>query len=124
MRLFPHHNSYRPVGAFYALLACFFLPPLTKGNMNQTNQTIVMPVPELKNALAGFSKIISRSSSLPVLRSVRMRRTEQGTISLQATDLDSFVTYQCDDVQPGPELDYLIPFDEFSRTVKGAKERI
>lgn len=54
---------------------------------------ITLPVCELKKALPGLSKIISRSRTLPVLQSVRVARDNEGKIGILATDLDSFATY-------------------------------
>jgi len=57
---------------------------------------IELPVPELKIALAGFAKIICRSSCLPVLRSIRVSLDAAGVLALQATDLESIATYQAE----------------------------
>ena len=40
--------------------------------------SIHLPIAELKPALAGLGKIISRSSTLPVLRMVKMERSKDG----------------------------------------------
>ena len=66
----------------------------TKTNQNEIimENIITLPVPELKTALTGLGKVVSRST-LPVLRTLRIRRDQAGTVSLQGTDLDSFLTY-------------------------------
>ena len=53
---------------------------------------INLPIAELKPALAGLGKVISKSSTLPVLKMVKLDRTREGWITLTGTDLDSFVT--------------------------------
>ena len=56
--------------------------------MNQ----ITLPIAELKPALTGLGKIISRSATLPVLRMIRIERNKDGWITLTGTDLERFVT--------------------------------
>jgi DNA polymerase III sliding clamp (beta) subunit (PCNA family) len=79
---------------------------------------IFLPAAELKHALPGFTKVISRSSRLPVLQCLRIDRNEQGVIRLHATDLDSFATYQIERSQLGPPAQWLAPFPQFSKAVK------
>jgi len=87
---------------------------------------IELPVPELKNALAGFAKVICKSSCLPVLRSIRVALDAAGVITLQATDLESIVTYQAEETGNVPPVTFLFPFDPLAKTVKAAspKDRI
>jgi len=82
--------------------------------------TIDLSASELKTALPGFSKVISRSSTLPVLRMLRLSREKNGSVKLQATDLDSFATYRIQKNQPGPALDLLLPYDELVKAIKSA----
>src|SRR4051812_23653237 len=103
--------------------------PLTinqKKNIHMKAQ-IELPVPELKNALAGLSKVICKSSSLPVLHSIRVSKDVTGVITLQATDLESVVTYRAEsEGVSAPPIELLVPYDHLAKTVKGAspKDRI
>ncbi len=85
------------------------------------NKEIIIPVQELKAALPGLSKIVSRSRILPVLQSVHVSRDAEGKVSLMATDLDAFATYTVKEPQPGPALEMLMPLDQLTKTVKGMK---
>ena len=53
------------------------------------NTEIILPVPELKQALSGLNKIVSKKTTLPVLSCVKVSRGRNGEVSLQATDLDA-----------------------------------
>ena len=88
--------------------------------MNQ----IILPAADLKQALPGLSKVVSRKSSLPVLQSVRLTRTEAGVVTLTATDLDTFVSYNLEHSQRGEPLDMLLPFEQLNKTGKGASGEI
>lgn len=79
---------------------------------------IQLPVAELKEALPGLSKIISRSRTLPVLQSVRVVRNMEGTVSLQSTDLDSFVTYTARGTQEGGQVEVLVPAEQLTKALK------
>ena len=80
---------------------------------------ITMPVSDLKTALPGFSKIIGRRSTLPVLQHIRLTRDNNGGVSLQATDLDAHAIYHVPGAQPGTPLDVLVPFDPLNKVIKG-----
>ncbi len=84
--------------------------------MNQ----ITLPAADLKQALSGLSKVVSRKSSLPVLQTVRLARDVAGHVSLSATDLDAFVTYRINDPQPAEPFDVLLPFESLNKTGRGA----
>lgn len=84
--------------------------------MNQ----ITLPAADLKQALPGLSKVVSRKTTLPVLQSVRVRRALDGFVTLSATDLDTFVTYRVENPQPGEPLDVLLPFEQLNKTGKGS----
>ena len=84
-------------------------------------QEIVIPVQELKAALPGLNKIVSKPSTLAVLQSVRVARDAAGIVSLMATDLDAFATYTVKETQSGPAMEILLPFDQLTKTVKGMK---
>lgn len=77
-----------------------------------------LPVHELKSALSGLAKAMSRSSHLPVLQHVHVSRDTQGAVRLQATDLDSSVSYQFICLQPGPVAAWLVPRKELLQTAK------
>lgn len=87
------------------------------------NSEIKLPVSEIRNVLPGFSKVVNRSSTLPVLQSVRLIREKAGSVSLQATDLDTFVTYRLMDEQPGEDLDVLLPLDQLQKMAKAASSK-
>ena len=84
--------------------------------MNQ----ITLPAADLKQALPGLSKVVSRISHLPVLHSIRLTRTQAGAVTLSATDLDTFVSYHLEQPQPGQALDLLLPFEQLNKTGKGS----
>src|SRR6185436_13575917 len=80
--------------------------------------------PELKTALTGLGKIIPRSHSLPVLKSIRVTHDDQGTVTFQSTDLENFITFQAKDQHPGPICDFLVPFDALNRVLKGTVDEV
>jgi DNA polymerase III sliding clamp (beta) subunit (PCNA family) len=84
-------------------------------------QEIILPVSELKKALTGLNKIVAKKSPLPIFQSVRVARDANGQLSILATDLDSFATYNFQQTQPGPAMAVLVPFDQLTRIVKGMK---
>jgi DNA polymerase III sliding clamp (beta) subunit (PCNA family) len=55
---------------------------------------IRLPAKELAHALTGLMKVITQSATLPVLRAVRIEARDH-TVTLTATDLDTFVIYTC-----------------------------
>ncbi len=79
---------------------------------------IKLPVSELKAALPALARIVSRSPSLPVLHMLRISRSHDGIVQLQATDLESFVSYRFEG-QVGEPLEMLVAFKSLSRAVKG-----
>ncbi len=84
--------------------------------MNQ----ITLPVAELKTALSGLSKVVSRKSTLPVLQSIRLSRDVEGRVTLAATDLDAFVSYRLQEPQPAQPFDVLLPYEQLNKSVRGA----
>ena len=82
---------------------------------------IILPVSELKKARPGLSKAVANKTPLPVLQSVRVARDANGQLSILATDLDSFATFNVNAAQPGPALALLVPFGQLTRIVKGMK---
>lgn len=83
---------------------------------------ITMPVAELKQVLPGFSKLISKSRTVPVLQSVRMCRDAQGVVTLEATDLETHIVYQVKDARPGKPVEMLVPFDALNKVAKGSSQ--
>lgn len=83
--------------------------------------TLELPVAELKTALTGLSKIISKRTTLPVLEHLRVTRTDNGAVTLQATDLDATAVYQAEQTSPGEPCDFLVPFERLNQLVKGSK---
>lgn len=79
---------------------------------------ITMPVRELKTALAGLGKIISKRTTLPVLSHVRVGRSSDGRVGLAATDLDSAAIFALDEPAPGQPIHFLVPFEDLNNTVK------
>ena len=65
------------------------------------NTEILLPVPELKQALSGLNKLIGKRSTLPVLSHVRITRETDGLVKLQGTDLDVFATFTLNNTQEG-----------------------
>ena len=87
-------------------------------------QEITLPVAELKQALPGFSKLVAKSRSLPVLQSVRINRDVAGIVTIEGTDLEAHVTYRFKDTQPGQPAEVLVPLEALTKTAKGSSETL
>src|SRR5438874_2419328 len=87
--------------------------------MNQ----ITLPVSELKIALSGLSKIISKRSVLPVLQHVRIERLADGALTMSATDLEAFVSYRFEEGGEGNAEPMLVPFTSLHSIVKGCARK-
>ncbi len=74
---------------------------------------------EIKAAVAGFSKIISSKTNLPVLASVRIE-VSNGTVTAEATDLDQVARYQFANAEADQDGAFLIPFQFLKDLSKGA----
>lgn len=83
--------------------------------------TLELPATELKTALTGLSKVINKRSTLPILGHIRVTRSKAGVVTLQATDLDSTVTYQAEQPDNGEPCDFLAPYEPLNKLVKGSK---
>ena len=84
-----------------------------------TNPIIKLPITELKNALGGFTKVVPRHSTLPVLGSLHVERDRQGWVHLTATDLDTFLTLRLETPeQIGSPAKCLVPFTEMQKLAK------
>lgn len=80
--------------------------------------SIKLPVAELKPALLGLGKVLNKSTSLPVLSTIKVERTTEGWIALTATDLDSFVTVRLEQPDNGEPMSVLVPFIELAALTK------
>ena len=84
-----------------------------------TYSIIKLPVSELKNALSGFTKVVPRSTTLPVLGMIHVARDRQGWVYLTATDLDTFLTLRLEaPAQIGSPASFLVPFAELQKLGK------
>ena len=88
------------------------------------NPTIELPAAELKTALTGLGKVISKRTTLPVLEHLRVTRTGNGVVLLQATDLDTFVRYEAEKLGGSEPCEFLVPFEPLNKLVKGGKEPV
>jgi DNA polymerase III sliding clamp (beta) subunit (PCNA family) len=79
---------------------------------------ITLPVAELKPALIGLGKIISRRTTLPVLGHVLVERNPDGWVTLAATDLDNTARVRLEQPGDGGPASLLVPFAELQKTVK------
>jgi DNA polymerase III sliding clamp (beta) subunit (PCNA family) len=91
--------------------------------MNAQTKEITLAVSELKEALPGLTKIIGKSRTLPVLQTVRINRNPEGIVTLQATDLDAFVTYTAKEAQPGEPAEVLVPVDQLTKATKSSSPK-
>jgi DNA polymerase III sliding clamp (beta) subunit (PCNA family) len=88
------------------------------------NTVIELPAAELKTALTGLGKVISKRTTLPVLEHLRVTRDKAGIVTMQATDLDATAVYQAEQPSPGEPCDFLVPYDPLNKLVKGGKEPV
>jgi DNA polymerase III sliding clamp (beta) subunit (PCNA family) len=80
--------------------------------------SITLPVTELKPALIGLGKIISRRTTLPVLGHLLVQRNSEGWVTLTGTDLDNAASVRLEQPGEGGPASLLIPFAELQKTVK------
>ena len=89
------------------------------------NTEILLPVPELKLALSGLNKLVSKRSTLPALSHVRITRKPNGLVQLQGTDITTFATFTFEHTQEGEVVDTLIPLEQLTKALKcSAKDPI
>lgn len=81
---------------------------------------ILLPVAELKAALAGLGKVITTRSSLPVLHHLKVERSADGWTALTATDLDRFITVRLEHPSEGEPASVLVPFEQLQQLVKSS----
>src|ERR1044072_996374 len=82
---------------------------------------IALPISELKPALAGLGKVISKRSTLPVLSHVRVARTPTGHVELAVPDLDTSLVARLDTPTQGEPVAFLLPYEELNHTAKGCR---
>jgi DNA polymerase III sliding clamp (beta) subunit (PCNA family) len=83
------------------------------------NTIIKLPVAELKSAISGLTKVVSKRTTLPVLGMIRVTCDRQGCVDLSGTDLDSFVTARIQAPGPvGDPVQCLVPFAELQKLGK------
>ena len=78
---------------------------------------IQLPIAELKPALAGLGKIISRKSTLPVLGNIKVERDKDGVV-LTSTDLDHYISVRLEQPTEGAPEKMLVPYEDLIRIVK------
>src|SRR6266481_4777229 len=84
------------------------------------NAEIEIPIAQLKSVLPGLSKIVSRSSNLPVLQCVKVALSQdEKTIELQGHNLDEVATARLDNKANGLSGQMLVPLEMLSKIVKG-----
>ena len=90
--------------------------------MNQ----ITLPVSQLRTALSGLSKIISKRAVQPLLQHVRVERLSDGGWTISATDLDASASYRFEQGAEGNAESILVPFCPLHSIIKGCvgKENI
>lgn len=79
---------------------------------------ITLPIAELRPALAGLSKIITRRPTLPVLGCIRIERTKTNRIELAATDLDTSAVVQLETAAQGEPTAFLVSYDDLNNVAK------
>jgi DNA polymerase III sliding clamp (beta) subunit (PCNA family) len=79
---------------------------------------ITLQIAELKPALTGLSKVISKRCALPVLGMVKIERTADGWVALTGTDLDSFVAVRMEQPAEGNPLTILVPLEHLQTCTK------
>lgn len=85
---------------------------------------IEMPVAALKSALPGFSKIIPKKVTLPILGCVKVSLNEQtNVIQIEATNLDETVQYRLPNPANGISGEVLVPLGELTKIVKACSSK-
>jgi len=79
---------------------------------------ILLPMTQLRPALTGFGKLISKRSTLPVLSCVRLQRHPGGEVDLTVTDLDHEATCQFPKQPNAEPLTLLVPFEDLSNVAR------
>jgi DNA polymerase III sliding clamp (beta) subunit (PCNA family) len=79
---------------------------------------IEIPLADLKPVLPGFSKIIGKRTSLPVLGMLKITLNPDKSLHIQATNFDQFVTARFNKPFRGSCGSMLVPLDELSSIAK------
>ena len=79
---------------------------------------IALSLHELRPALAGLAKVISKRSTLPVLGCVRLHRYHSGKVELTVTDLDHSAVFTMDSPDQDEPATLLIPFADLGNVAK------
>jgi DNA polymerase III sliding clamp (beta) subunit (PCNA family) len=83
---------------------------------------IALPIAELKPALTGLGKVVSKRSTLPALSHIKIERTKDGWIAITGTDLTSFVTVRLEQPSEGEAISLLVPYDELLKITKSCQK--
>ena len=83
---------------------------------------IALPIAELKPALTGLGKVVSKRCTLPVLSHLKIERTKDGWTAITGTDLDAFVTVRLEQPSDGATLSLLVPYDELLKITKNCQK--
>ncbi len=78
---------------------------------------ITISVSELKTALPGFSKVINKRTTLPVLGCI-LFESKQGQLQLTATNLDDYVLRSIPGVE-GEAFRAVIPMESLHKIIRG-----
>ena len=79
---------------------------------------ISLPVAELKSALVGLGKVVSRKVGQDIPSGVKVERTREGWVTLTGCDQENFVTVRLEQPSGGASTSIVIPFEDLQRTVK------
>lgn len=77
---------------------------------------ITIQVSELKSALTGFSKVVNKRTTLPVLGCI-LFQSKQGLLQLTATNLDDYIVRSI--ASGSGEIHAAIPLESINKIVKG-----
>jgi DNA polymerase III sliding clamp (beta) subunit (PCNA family) len=80
-----------------------------------------LPRRGLKDAVAGFGKVVTGRTSLPVLGCARLTAGKTG-VTAQVTDLDQVLEYQFGDAQVSGEGVCILPMTSLKDLAKGSKD--
>lgn len=88
------------------------------------NIEIELYASEWKQALGGLSKLVGKSN-LPGLQCIRLARDENALVTMQGSDLESFVTYRPDQSPKGPTQAgaWLVRFEHLAKIVKASSPK-
>lgn len=81
-------------------------------------KAITLPVSELRPALAGLGKVISKRSTLAILGCVRLRRLASGNVDLTVSDLDRSAAFTLKSDNPSEPMTLLLPFADLANITK------